>query len=131
MSDSGAGVVLGKARIGRARALGDWWRTWPWLVALALAILLPWLFYDWSRGRHDGFMVALLTQMAMMSIFALSYNMLMGQAGLLSFGHAVLFGLPAYVCIHLMNAIGGGSMWLPEELVPLAGGLAGKTTRST
>ena len=32
----------------------------------------------------------------MMSIFALSYNMLMGQAGLLSFGHAVFFGIGGY-----------------------------------
>ena len=74
-------------------------------------------------------MVALLTQMAMMSIFALSYNMLMGHAGLLSFGHAVFFGLAAYVAIHLMDAVGDGSIWVPEELVPLVGGLAGVFSR--
>lgn len=51
--------------------------------------------------------------------------MLLGQAGLLSFGHAVFLGLPAYVTIHLMNAVEQGRVWLPEELVPLVGGLAG------
>lgn len=97
----------------------------PWLAVLAFAAALPWLYYDWSHGRHDGFVLALLTQMALMSIFALSYNMLMGQAGLLSFGHAVLLGLPAYVTIHVMDAVGSGTIRIPEELLPLVGGIAG------
>jgi branched-chain amino acid transport system permease protein len=60
-----------------------------------------------------------------MSVFALSFNMQMGQAGLLSFGHAILFGLGGYVTAHTLNAIKAGAMWLPTELVPLAGGLGG------
>jgi branched-chain amino acid transport system permease protein len=113
---------------GVAHALGTTPRhrgAWPWLAALALAALLPWLFFDFGRGHHDGFVIALLTQMAMMSIFALSFNMLMGQTGLLSFGHAVFLGLPAYVTIHVMNAMSNGSLWIPEELLPLVGGLSG------
>ena len=39
----------------------------------------------------------MLSQMGIMIIFALSYNMQMGQAGLLSFGHAVFLGLGGYV----------------------------------
>ena len=97
----------------------------PWLLALAVALALPWLFYDWSRARHSGFGVVMLSQMGMMAIFALSYNMQMGQAGLLSFGHAVFFGLGGYCTAHVLNAVKGGSFWLPTELVPLAGGVGG------
>ena len=96
-----------------------------WLLALAVALVLPWLFYDWSRARHSGFVVAMLSQMSMMAIFALSYNMQMGQAGLLSFGHAVFFGLGGYCTAHVLNAVKDGTFWLPTELVPLAGGLGG------
>jgi branched-chain amino acid transport system permease protein len=34
--------------------------------------------------------------MSIMIVFALSYNMLLGQTGLLSFGHAVYYGLAAF-----------------------------------
>ena len=68
-----------------------------------MSVVLPWLFYDWEHARHAGFIVSMLSQMGMMIIFALSYNMLMGQAGLLSFCHAVLFGLAGYApCISSM-----------------------------
>ena len=96
-----------------------------WLLTLAVALVLPWLFYDWSRARHSGFVVAMLSQMSMMAIFALSYNMQMGQAGLLSFGHAVFFGLGGYCTAHVLNAVKDGMFWLPTELVPLAGGFGG------
>ena len=43
--------------------------------------------------------------MGIMIIFALSYNMLLGQTGLLSFGHAVYYGLGGFVAIHAMNAV--------------------------
>ena len=98
---------------------------WPWLLALAVALALPWLFYDWTKGRHSGFVVAMLSQMGMMMIFALSYNMQMGQAGLLSFGHAVFFGLGGYCTAHMLNTIKAGGFWLPTELVPIVGGLGG------
>ena len=100
-------------------------RHWPWLAALAIALALPWLSYDWTRARHSGFGVAMLSQMGMMIIFALSYNMQMGHAGLLSFGHAVFFGLGGYCTAHLLNTIKAGGFWLPVELVPLVGGLGG------
>jgi branched-chain amino acid transport system permease protein len=111
--------------VATAGAAGLLRRHWPWLVALAVALALPWLFYDWSRARHSGFIVAMLGQMSMMVVFALSYNMQMGQAGLLSFGHAVFFGLGGYCAAHVLNAVKDGGFWLPTELVPLAGGLGG------
>ena len=86
---------------------------------------LPWLFYDWQHARHSGFVVSVLSQTGMMIIFALSFNMLMGQAGLLSFCHSVLFGLAGYSTVHFLNAAGAGDLPVPMELIPLLAGLAG------
>src|SRR5882762_148616 len=100
-------------------------RHWPWLLAVIILLAFPFLFYDWSRGRHSGFVLTLMSEIGVMAIFALSYNMLMGQAGLLSFGHAVLLGMGAYCAAHVVLLVKAGSFWLPTELVPLAGGLSG------
>jgi branched-chain amino acid transport system permease protein len=100
-------------------------RRWHWWLGLALAVALPWAFYNWADGRHSGFSLTLLSEIGMLVIFALSYNMLMGQAGLLSFGHAAVFGLGGYCTAHALNAIVGNGIWFPMELVPLIGGLGG------
>ena len=100
-------------------------REWPWLAALAVALIVPWFSFDWTTGRHSGFIVSMLSQMGIMIIFALSYNMQMGQSGLLSFGHAVFLGLGGYMTAHVVNAAKSGTLPVPLELTPLAGGLAG------
>jgi branched-chain amino acid transport system permease protein len=66
-----------------------------------------------------------LNQMCIMVIFSLSYNMMLGQGGMLSFGHAVYFGLGGYFAMHLMKIAGGAGFFMPLPLTPLAGGLAG------
>lgn len=99
--------------------------TWLWVLGLVLAIALPWFFYDFAKARHSGFMISMFSQAGMMIIFALSYNMLMGQAGLLSFCHAVFFGFGGYVCIHALNGATSGGFPVPMEIMPLFGGLAG------
>ncbi|MBN9088289.1 MAG: branched-chain amino acid ABC transporter permease [Reyranella sp.] len=111
--------------IATVRAPGLLRRHWPWLAAIAIALLLPWLFFDWTKGRHSGFVLTMLSEIGLMSVFALSFNMLMGQTGLLSFGHAILFGLGGYCTAHALNAVKAGTLWLPVELVPLVGGLGG------
>ena len=50
-------------------------RHWPWLLAFIVLLALPFLFYDWSKGRHSGFALILLSEIGVMAIFALSYNM--------------------------------------------------------
>ena len=100
-------------------------RRWYWWLALAIAIALPWAFYNWTSGRHSGFSLTLLSEIGLLIVFALSYNMQMGQTGLLSFGHAALFGLGGYCTAHALNAIAEAELWFPMELVPLAGGLGG------
>ena len=96
-----------------------------WIVVLALAIAAPWAFYNYHTGRQSGFVVSMLTQMGMMSILALSYNMLLGQAGLFSLCHAVFFGIGGYATIHFLSMAGAGSLPLPMELIPLLSGLSG------
>ena len=73
----------------------------------------------------SSFALTLLTQMGSFIIFALSYNMLLGQGGMLSFGHAVYSGLGAYIAVHALNLIGKGTVVFPVTLLPLVGGLAG------
>jgi len=68
---------------------------------------------------------SLMAQMGIMIIFALSYNMLLGQGGMLSFGHAVYSGLGAYFAIHALTWIARGHLNYPVSLLPLIGGLAG------
>jgi len=96
-----------------------------WIVLVLMAAALPWLFYDFHTGRHSGFLLTMLSQMGMMIIFSLSYNMLMGQSGLLSFGHAVFFGLGGYSTIHFLNAAEKGGLPVPMELMPVLAGLSG------
>ena len=63
--------------------------------------------------------------MAITIIFALAYNMLLGQAGMLSFGHAVYMGLGGFFCMHLLNQVEYNELYLPLPLLPLFGGLFG------
>jgi branched-chain amino acid transport system permease protein len=86
------------------------------LFALVLAFT-PLLF-------SGGLAITVLSQMGIAIVACLSYNMLLGQGGMLSFGHAVYTGLATFVAIHVLNNIGGG-LPIPVSLVPLVGGLAG------
>ena len=68
--------------------------------------------------------ITMLSQMGIAIVACLSFNMLLGQGGMLSFGHAVYTGLATFVSIHALNAIGGG-LPIPVSLIPLVGGLSG------
>jgi branched-chain amino acid transport system permease protein len=91
-----------------------------WLVWGGYALLLavaPMLFT--SSLAHT-----MLSQMGIAIIVCLSYNMLLGQGGMLSFGHAVYSGLGAFLAIHTLNLVSKGQWPIPVSLVPIAGGLA-------
>jgi branched-chain amino acid transport system permease protein len=68
-----------------------------------------------------------LTNMLIASLFAVAFNLLMGQGGMLSFGHAAYYGIGAFATLHLMAAVEDG-MPFPTVLLPLAGGVAGLVT---
>jgi len=63
-------------------------------------------------------------QMLIAALFASAFNLLCGQAGMLSFGHAAYFGVGAFATVHAMNALGGAGL-LPTPILPLAGAVGG------
>jgi branched-chain amino acid transport system permease protein len=89
----------------------------PWFVAALLLTALPAIF-------PSGFARSLLCEMGIAIVFALSYNLLLGQSGMLSFGHAVYFGLGGYLAIHVLKWVKIG-LPLPVALLPLVGGVGG------
>jgi len=86
------------------------------LAGIALLAALPFLL---SQGLLNA-----AIQMLIAALFASAYNLLCGQAGMLSFGHAAYFGVGAFATVHAMNAVGGAGL-LPTPLVPLAGAVGG------
>ncbi len=91
---------------------------WAWGLLATLLLVLP-------QVITGGLSVSMLSQMGIGIIACLSYNMLLGQGGMLSFGHAAYSGLGGFVAIHALNRLTQGAWPLPVSLVPLVGGLAG------
>lgn len=93
-----------------------------WLIwtSYAMTLLAAPLLFPGSLG------LAMLAQMGYLIIICLSYNMLLGQGGMLSFGHAVYTGMGSFIAIHVMNMASVGSgVVVPLVLVPLVAGMAG------
>jgi len=53
----------------------------------------------------------MLTEIIIFALYAVSYNILLGYAGLLSFGHAMFFGLGAFTAAISIIHIGNLSLW--------------------
>jgi branched-chain amino acid transport system permease protein len=103
-----------RLRIGRFNSAR--WLVWG---SFALVLLVAPLVWTSSLAQ------TMLTQMGIAIIACLAYNILLGQGGMLSFGHAVYSGLGAYLAIHTLNLAAAGKVNLPVSLIPLVGGLAG------
>ena len=100
----------------------------------------PYSFKPWNIGRivvwsffailliaapmvfRSSLALTMLSQIGYLIIICLSYNILLGQGGMLSFGHAVYTGLGSFIAIHAMNMTGHH---IPLVLIPIVGGLAG------
>ncbi len=91
------------------------WIVWS-LFALVM-LLAPLLFT--SSLSHT-----MLSQMGIAIIVCLSYNMLLGQGGMLSFGHAVYSGMGSFLAIHTLNLVSKGNWPIPVSLIPVVGGLS-------
>jgi branched-chain amino acid transport system permease protein len=89
-----------------------------WIGFVVFLTIAPLVF-------HSNLALTILSQTGTVIIAALSYNMLLGQTGMLSFGHAVYGGMGGFIAIHTMNLVGSGKFWLPTSLIPLVGGLGG------
>jgi branched-chain amino acid transport system permease protein len=50
--------------------------------------------------------------------------MILGQGGMLSFGHAVYSGLGSFLAIHTLNLVAKGGWPIPVSLIPIVGGLS-------
>lgn len=95
------------ARLSPAASRARW--RWPealfWLAALATLFLLP--------NQH-----LILNEIAILTLFALSLDLILGYAGIVSLGHAAFFGLGAYVAGLLTIHVAG------EPLLGLAAAAA-------
>ena len=89
-----------------------------WLGYALILLVAPLLF-------TSSLSLTMLSQMGVAIIVCLSYNMLLGQGGMLSFGHAVYSGMGSFLAIHTLNLVSAGKLSIPVSLIPLVGGLAG------
>ena len=89
-----------------------------WSLFLLVLLIAPKVF-------SSNLSVTMLSQMGVAIIACLSFNMLLGQGGMLSFGHAVYTGLGAYLAMHALNSAASGALNIPVTLIPLVGGLGG------
>ena len=78
------------------------------LGGFAFLLVAPFVFYP-----------LFLIKFLCFALFACAFNLAMGTAGLLSFGHAAFFGSAAYVAAHSAKVWG-----FPFEAAVLSGGLA-------
>ncbi len=90
----------------------------PWIALAIIFAMLPAIFISGSA-------LTMLSLMGIMIVFALSYNMLLGETGLLSFGHAVYYGLGGFMAVHAMNTVIHDRLPIPLPLMPLVGGFSG------
>lgn len=112
MSDTTLAAARGNPALDLLRRYG------VWVIAAAIMIVLPKIF-------TSGAALTTMCLMGIMIVFSLSYNMLLGQTGMLSFGHAVYYGLGGFLAVHAMNTIAGGKLPIPLPVVPLVGGMMG------
>lgn len=89
-----------------------------WIGFAVLLVLAPLVF-------RSGLAHNTLSQIGIGIIACLAYNILLGQGGMLSFGHAVYSGLGAFLAVHTLARVSAGSLELPVSLIPLLGGVSG------
>lgn len=92
----------------------------PWIIAAVLLLVMPYLFPSRSA-------LTIMNQMSITIIFALAYNMLLGQGGMLSFGHAVYMGMGGFFAVHVMNWISDYGLSIPMPFLPIFGGIFAMT----
>ena len=89
----------------------------PWIVGAVMLVIMPFIFTSNSA-------LTIMNQMWITVVFALAYNMLLGQGGMLSFGHAVYAGVGGFACMHIMNNSGLFESF-PLPVLPIFGGIFG------
>jgi len=87
----------------------------PLLCVIALALGGPFL---------GPYLSDLVVKVMILSIFALSLELLVGMTGLVSLGHAAFYGIGAYVTVLASGSEGGSIAWLLPLAMLAAGGYA-------
>ncbi|HTN50800.1 MAG TPA: branched-chain amino acid ABC transporter permease [Anaeromyxobacter sp.] len=100
-SAAGPAAVDGPRLAGRLRSP----RTWGWGALVLLGLAAPYLVYP-----------VFAMNVLCLALFASAFNLLLGYAGLLSFGHAAFLGASAYATGAAVKLAG-----LPPELAVLCG----------
>ncbi|AXI08185.1 branched-chain amino acid ABC transporter permease [Oceanobacillus zhaokaii] len=70
--------------------------TWIYLIFSLLLVIVPFIV----TGRSMQFIII---QFFIFAIFAMSYDILLGYTGIISFGHVMFFGIGAYSTAIVMN----------------------------
>ena len=87
------------------------------ILPVAVLAALPWVL--------PPYQLRLVTEAAIFSLYAVSYNLLLGYAGLLSFGHAMFFGVGAFATAVAINSMEGiplfAAMLMATGLTTLVG----------
>jgi len=102
----------------------QWWTAWwPYLLIFGFLLLFPFLaglvmgnpttgegdlnlfssLVLRAESGHAKFWQGMLIRMFILGIFAMSYDLLLGYTGILSFGHAMFFGTGGYVVAILIG----------------------------
>ena len=108
-------TTSGPMATAKPRNLGRW-VVWGGYALIMLAAPLLWA---------SSLSLTMLSQIGIAIIACLAFNMLLGQGGMLSFGHAVYSGLGSFFAIHALNMASKGQIVLPVSLVPLVAGVFG------
>jgi len=82
-----------------------WWEVVLWAVALAS---------PWALSSHS----LIINEIAILALFALSLDLILGYSGIVSLGHAAFFGMGAYSAALFSKLV------MPDPLVGLAVGIA-------
>ena len=118
MSNANDQITTDPSKPAQRMRAGSMTLTWaPWVAAAVLLMILPQIF-------TNGSALTIMNQMWITVVFALAYNMLLGQGGMLSFGHAVYAGVGGFACMHIMNMTDFFES-IPLVILPVFGGLFG------
>jgi branched-chain amino acid transport system permease protein len=112
-------MALSEAEITPQRYLQAQTRWHPSEIAFWLATLLPYVLFPNY--------LALASQIAIAALFALSLDLILGYAGIVSLGHAAFFGIGAYTA-GLVSKHGWGEPLTGLAIAALAAGIVGYAT---
>jgi branched-chain amino acid transport system permease protein len=98
------------------RSRSPWRAGWLWAGGVLIALAV----YPLLVSRYQ---IVLGTEVIILALFAMSYNLIFGYAGMVSFGHAAFFGLGAYA-MAILDHTWGAPVAVGLLAAPLVAALA-------